>query len=188
MTGRRLPRLSPRLRRLVLTVHVCVSVAWIGLELVLAVLGAVGLLSDDPQTLRSVYVAAGLLGPAMLIPFGAATLVSGLLLGWGTKWGVLRHWWVAAKLAISVGLLVAVTVVVNGRLREASDRALEGRVEDLGQATLGAVGHPVIGSSAAAVALLVAATALSIYKPWGRLGRPSASSPGTGYSAPHHSQ
>jgi hypothetical protein len=101
-----------------------------------------------------------------------------------------RHWWVVAKLVIAVALLVAATVVVNGRLREASDRALEGRVEDLSGAGLGAVGHPVIGSSAAAVALLVAATALSIYKPWGRLPRgwSRASSPGTGYSAPHHSQ
>src|SRR5918994_6669623 len=104
-------RLSPSQRRLALTAHVSVSVAWIGLELGLVVLGVAGLASDDSDTVRAAYVAAGLLGPAMIVPFAAGTLVTGVVLSLGTKWGVVRHWWVVAKLAITVGLLAAAVLV-----------------------------------------------------------------------------
>jgi hypothetical protein len=36
-------------------------------------------------------------------PAAIGTLVTGILLSLGTKWGLLRHYWVATKLAPTVG-------------------------------------------------------------------------------------
>lgn len=161
-------RLNPRARRLALTVHVCASVGWIGVEAALIALGLTGLTTGDPAVLRASYVAMGLLGSVFLIPVGAATLASGFVLCLGTKWGVVRHWWVVAKLVITAALVVGGNGFLNPRLQLASERALALTGDAVTAAGLGAVRFPVAYVPGIAVVLLIAATALSTYKPWGR--------------------
>jgi hypothetical protein len=36
------------------------------------------------------------------------SLASGVVLGLGTKWGLIRYWWVAAKLVLNVVLVALV--------------------------------------------------------------------------------
>ncbi len=44
-----------RLRKLVLTVHVVISVGWIGIEAGLLALGLTGLYTRNPEVLRAAY-------------------------------------------------------------------------------------------------------------------------------------
>jgi hypothetical protein len=154
-------RLSPRYRKLALTTHVVVSVGWLGLQAVLVLLAVTGLTTGDDATLRAAYVVAGLLGTWFLIPVAGASLVSGVVLSLGTPWGLVRHRWVLIKLVINVVMLVVSTTVLSHALGEAADRARDGvAVGDLGVRVL-------IGPSAG-LALLIVATALSVYRPKGR--------------------
>lgn len=44
---------------------------------------------------------------------GLVSLASGLVLGLGTPWGLLRYWWVAAKLALNLVLCTLILLVLQ---------------------------------------------------------------------------
>src|ERR687893_1628528 len=46
-------------------------------------------------------------------PAAIGTLVSGALLSLGTKWGLLRHYWVATKLALCLAVIVTGVAFVD---------------------------------------------------------------------------
>jgi hypothetical protein len=100
------------------------------------------------------------IGTTTLVPLALLSLATGLLQSFGTPWGVLRHYWVVVKLGITVAatailLLYLQTLAHFGRL------ARNGGDLDVLQDP-----SPVLHSAAAPV-LLVAATALSVFKPKG---------------------
>ena len=98
--SRRLPR---RWRNLLLCVHIVVAVGALGTDTILLTLGVTGLVSSDANLVRAAYLAMDLLVTAVLLPLALAALASGVLLGLGTRWGLARHWWVLAKLALTIG-------------------------------------------------------------------------------------
>jgi hypothetical protein len=51
-------------------------------------------------------------------PAAIGTLVTGVLLSMGTKWGLLQHYWVATKLALSVGVIVTGIALVDRLIRQ----------------------------------------------------------------------
>jgi hypothetical protein len=147
-------------RKLVLTLHVVSSVGWIGLAGCLIALAAVGLGSGQAW----VYQATGVLGGTFLTPVSLSAFLTGVVLGLGTRWGLLRHYWVAAKLFITIGLIVAAQLALGRFIATAAERAAAGD-------PVGDLGLSVLNGSIANLALLVVMTVLSIYKPWGRTRR-----------------
>ena len=111
--SRKMPR---SLRKLVLTVHVVVSVGWIGIEAGLLALGLTGLYTRDPEVLRATYVAAGIFGGIFLVPVSMGTLVTGVLLSFGTPWGLICHYWVLVKFVLTVALVASGILVLNQKL------------------------------------------------------------------------
>jgi hypothetical protein len=147
----------------VLTAHVVLSVGWIGLAGCLIALAVVGLGSGEGW----VYRAIGVLGGTFLMPFGMGALVTGLVLGVGTKWGLLRHYWVAAKLVGTVGLILGSQLALGRFIATAAERAATGD-------PTGELGRRVLDGSVANLVLLVVMTVFSVYKPWGRTRRGKA--------------
>lgn len=152
-----------RARRAALTVHVVTSVGWLGAVTAFLALAIAALASDEPATVRALYVAMDVLGVSLLVPLSLASFVSGLVQSLGTSWGLFRHWWVIAKLAISV-VATAVLLLYTPTLRLLADAAASPSLTD-DQAWLPNT-SPVLHSTGAVVVLLLAA-ALSVYKPKG---------------------
>jgi hypothetical protein len=86
------------------------------------------------------------------IPLSFAALISGLILGLGSKWGVLRHAWVTAKLVLLVSVILIGAFVIGPATSEMQAGA--GDAETL-----------LIAAAAWDVLALALATALSVYKP-----------------------
>jgi uncharacterized membrane protein len=151
-------RMKPRLRQFALTAHVTASVGWVGAVVAFLGLSIAGLVSDNPDTVRGVYLVMDLTAWYILVPFAVASLLTGIVQSLGTKWGLFRHYWVLAKLAINVFATI-VLVMYMETLRYFAD---------LAEATSAPAIHAV-----AALVLLVVATILGIYKPRGvtRYGR-----------------
>jgi len=164
-TGAKMP---PRLRKLVLTLHIVIAVGWIGLEVGLLALGLTGLTTGDPNTLRAAYVAMGLFGSIFLAPLSFGTLATGLVLGLGTPWGLVQHWWVLIKLVITVALTAGGMLSINGMLQAAAANAMSVPIDTLTAAAIGGVRFQVVGATTVGSILLIVATALSVYKPWGK--------------------
>jgi hypothetical protein len=92
------------------------------------------------------------------IPLSFGSLATGLVLGLGTSWGVLRHRWVTTK------LLLIVSVILVGALVIGPSEAVmvDGRG---GRETV------LIVAAAYQVLALCVATGLSVYKPRRRAAR-----------------
>lgn len=148
-------------RRFMLTTHVTSSVGWLGAVLVFIALAGIGLASSDERVVRGAYL---LMAPAawlVLVPLAHASLLSGVVLSLGTAWGFFRHYWVALKLAITAFATV-VLLVYMGTFRQMAGVAADPVVE------LGLVRNPSpLVHAILALVLLVVATTLAIYKPFG---------------------
>ncbi|MGY1682423.1 hypothetical protein [Geodermatophilus sp. SYSU D01176] len=151
------------LRRWSLTVHVVTSVGWLGAVAAFLALAAAGLTGRDAATVRGAHVGAEILTEAVIVPLALASLVTGVLQSLGTPWGLLRHWWVAVKLALTVAstaLLLLHTQPIGHLGELAASGAAFGADARHMQVQL-------LVDAAAALLALIGATALAVVKPRG---------------------
>ena len=148
-------------RRLVFTTHVTSSVGWVGAVLVFLALAVVGLASQHEPTVRGAYL---IMAPAawfVLVPLAHASLLSGLAISLATPWGLFRHYWVASKLVITLFATV-ILLIYMGTFRQMAGVAADPVVELRLVRNPSPMVHAVL-----ALILLLAATVLGIYKPFG---------------------
>jgi hypothetical protein len=82
-------QLSPRTRRIVLT-------------------------APDPALEASSYELLSMFGMVFGIPLTLTSIATGVALGLGTKWGVLRYPWVTTKLVLNVSVLLVARARFGG--------------------------------------------------------------------------
>lgn len=148
------------LRRAVLSAHLTVSVGWIGAVVAYLGLGAAAVNSSDAQTIRSAWVGMEVIGWFVIVPLAVTSLLSGLVMALGTRWGLFRHYWVAISFVltlISTGVLVLHMPAVSSTV-DVALRSEGAALEDLG----GDLFHPAIG-----LVILLVVQVLNIYKPKG---------------------
>src|SRR5918995_2090130 len=100
--------MTPRLRKFALAAHLTFSVGWIGTVVAYLALGIAAVTSDETATVRSAWTAMELIGWYVIVPLALASLATGLVMAFGTKWGLFRYYWVT----ISFVLTVFATVVL----------------------------------------------------------------------------
>ena len=150
----RTPRrpLSPRLRRTVLTVHIAASVGLLGDIAAVLAMNVRAATTDDPELAHATYQLLEMFTFLFGIPLSFIALGSGIALGLGSKWGVLRHAWVAIKLGLLLSVIL-VGALVLGPATEAMQTGEGGRETVL------------IAGAAYDVLALALATGLSVFKP-----------------------
>jgi hypothetical protein len=157
-------QLVPAWRKLLLLVHVLSTVGVFGADLVLLMLGIASLNGADPRT---VYPAAAIAGRSLLAPLAVTSLVSGVLLGVLTHWGLLQYWWVAIKLALTIALVPVVVFLLVPRLTAAAEAATSTSPPVFSQAER----SQLVIAPAVATSVLALNAALGIFKPRWRLRR-----------------
>jgi hypothetical protein len=158
----RFPRLSPRARRIWLTLHVGFSVGWLGVALTMTALAVIGWAADSHAMRHGAYEVLHVIDLAVAIPSMALSIITGLVVSLGTKWGLIRYRWVLTKFAISVSI-----PLLAGSIESALADELARRTADsAGQP--GATGIALVACLGAFTLALWTATILSVAKPWGR--------------------
>ena len=155
--------MTPGLRKFALTAHITSSVGWFGAVTAFLALAIAGLTSQDVQLVRAAYLAMELIGWFVIVPFGIATLLTGLVQALGTTWGLFRHYWVVFKLLITVVSTALLLVHMQPTTRLAQRAA----ATTLSSGDLRSVRTQLVGDAGAALLALLVATALSVYKPLG---------------------
>ncbi|WP_083649963.1 PDR/VanB family oxidoreductase [Amycolatopsis sp. CB00013] len=157
----RFPRLSLRVRKIWLILHIGFSVGWLGLSLGMLTLALVGLLADTHAVRHGAYEIFHVFDLVIVIPSVVLTIVTGLVLSLGTPWGLVKHRWVLTKFLISLSIPAAAAV----ESRWVSE--LVARTEDPA-ATAGSLGVALVVTVGCFAISLWTATILSVSKPWGR--------------------
>lgn len=155
--------LPPGLRKLALTAHVTTSVGWLGAVAAFLVLAIAGLRSEDPQVVRSAYIAMGLTAWYLILPLCLASLASGVIQALGTPWGLFRHYWVLIKFLITV----LSTLILFVHMRPITYVAGVAASSALATGDLRRLRMQLAADAAFALVALLANTVLSVYKPRG---------------------
>lgn len=151
--------LTSALRKFLLTLHVMSSLGWAGAVAVFVVLDVAALTSTDPQLGRLLWLALQAAAWSLLVPLAFSALLTGVLLGLGTVWGLFRHYWVLFKLVLT---LVATVVLV---LYTQTIQTVVGMVRD--PAMTGMDLPSALLHTGGGLFVLLLATILAIYKPRG---------------------
>jgi hypothetical protein len=167
-TGRardRRPFLGRRWRMATLVLHIVAAGAWIGIDVIVAVLVFTGWFSDDVAVRSLAYQALATFVVWPMLTAGLVSLVTGVVLGLGTKWGLVRYWWVAVKLVLNLVLCTLILVLLQPGMDE---------VARYGEDLLAGAADPSTVSQlffppAVSLSTLALATVLAVFKPWGRI-------------------
>jgi hypothetical protein len=162
-------RLSPRARRLVLTVHVISSVGLVGSSAGVLILALSAAATDQTVAAHALYTTMRTAVFAVAVPLSFIALGTGIALGLGTKWGVLRHGWVTAKLVLLVLVILTGALVVRPSMDHVI--AATSAPAPAAKPDLGASEWEPVAAAASNIVMVVVAVVLAIFKPGGRLRR-----------------
>jgi hypothetical protein len=159
--------LSRRWRRITLILHIIAGGAWIGIDVMVAVLVWTGRFGAHPDVRSLAYRALATFTVVPMLGSGLICLATGVVLGLGTKWGLLRYWWVAVKLFLNLVLCALIIVALEPGM---DDVARYGRDVAAGTEDPSAVSS-LFFPPAVSLTALTAATVLSVVKPWRQIRR-----------------
>ncbi len=132
--------------------HIIMSVGLLGDVSAFLVVAIAGTSSADPSFAGASFDLLAMFSVVFGIPLSFGALITGVVLGLGTKWGVLRYPWVMTK------LLLLLSVILVGAF------VLGPTVDGLRKGTGSAEGL-LIAAAAWDVLVLLIATTLSVFKP-----------------------
>jgi hypothetical protein len=153
--------ITPRIRKLLLAIHIASSIGWFGAVASFIALAIAGRTSRDAELVRAAYLAMKVTAVFVIIPFSLIALLSGVAQSLVTPWGLARHYWVLAKLALTVVatfLLLTHLTPVNWL----SNAAMKGTLPDYGWMRV-----QILAYACGGLAMLIAAFTLAIFKPRG---------------------
>ncbi len=140
----------------------------------MATLALIGYLTTDPGIAEGAYYAMYIFDETTVSIVSLVSGVTGVLLGCGTPWGLLRHWWVLVKWVLALSIAVFAWVYTHPLVLTAAERA--GQAEG-GTYRPGTEAAVLAWTVPPVFALLVFLSLLSVYKPWGRTPADGATRP-----------
>ena len=143
--------------------HLIASLGWLGALAVFFVHALAGVASGDEQVIRAASIAMGLTAWFVILPLSLVTLLTGLAQALTTAWGLVRHYWVVFKLLLTA----AATLVLLLKLSPISQLAAAASSEGFSVSTLAGTRASLLVHAAGGLVMLLAATALAVYKPAG---------------------
>ena len=148
-------------RKLALAAHITASVGWVGAVLVFLAMAVIGMTSTEAEVVRAVYLVMAPAAALVLLPLAVASFVTGVVSSLVTRWGLFRHYWVIAKILITI-FATAVLLIYLDTFRYMASVAADPAAE------IGAVRNPSpVLHSVLALLILLFATGLAVYKPAG---------------------
>jgi hypothetical protein len=156
--------MSPRLNKLMLTTHITFSIGWFGTVAAFLALSIAGL-SGNEQVVRACYIGMDLIAWFIILPFCICSLLTGLAQSLFTAWGLFKHYWIVVKLVLT---LIA-TLVLLAHMQPITYLAKVAADTPLSLPELMNLRIRLIADAGAAMFVLLATTAISVYKPWGKI-------------------
>lgn len=150
------------MRNLALAVHLTASVGWMGAVAAYLSLDLAAATTPDPQMLRASYIGMGAITGTVIVPLAIGSLLTGIVVSVGTKWGLVRHWWVLISFALTI-IATVILLVETGTIEAYAAVAADPAAST---ADLRSLGSTLVHSVGGALVLL-GVLFLNVYKPRG---------------------
>ena len=147
--------LPPAALKVLLTLHIIVSVGLLGDSAGYLAVAIHGSTARDPETARTSYQILQMFAFVFGIPLSFAALLTGMLLSLATRWSVFRYPWVTTKLLLIISVIMVGAFILKG--------GMDAMLTERG----GAEGRLIAGAAYDVVALTIAAF-LGVFKPGGQ--------------------
>jgi hypothetical protein len=161
-------RLTPVARKAVLVLHVICGISWMGVDIALLALLITARTTNDAALVVSGFNAIRMIVPVAVPPLSLGILVTGIILGLGTRWGLVRYWWVLVKLLLSLIMTVLVFVSLVPAVNDIPSLSAATMSADAVRASFGMLPTVLMFPPLVSFLMLGVATILSIFKPWRR--------------------
>lgn len=161
-------QVTPGTRKALLTLHVALSGIFLGVAVVMVTLAVLAAGAEDIAVAHSHYALLESFDLTILPWFSLSSIMSGLAVSLTGKWGLVKHYWVLVKFILAVLAVASGLAFVQGWVVTAAENSAQ-LVATAGQSVeLGTDPVWLIGGFGFGGALVLAATVLSVNKPWGR--------------------
>jgi hypothetical protein len=154
--------MSQGVRKFALATHLTLSVGWMGAVAAYIALDVSTATGQDAQALRTAYASMELIARTVIVPLAFASLLTGLVMSVGTKWGLFRHYWVLISLVLTI-IATLVLLVETQTISSLAEMAADPTTSnDEIRALPSTLPHSVGGTVVLFIVLV-----LNIYKPQG---------------------
>lgn len=157
-------KMTTKTTKLILTTHIVFSAGWFGTVAVFIALAISSVNSQNPGSIYGALLAMQITSFYVIVPFCLAALITGIILAISTKWGLVKYYWIVAKLFLTVfsTILLIMHLKPISMLAEMAT-IKKGMIMDMHMEQL-----RIIFDAAAGLMVLAAIIAISVYKPWGK--------------------
>jgi uncharacterized membrane protein len=148
-----------------LVLHIVGGGVWLGLDAAMAVLVFTAMSTDSVATRAHALQSLQLVTVWPMLTAAVLSLITGVVLGLGSKYGLVRYWWVLIKLVINLLFATLIVVALRGGVEEAAEigrRLVDGLPVAWNPWNMSF--PPIVSPTG-----LLVAVALSVFKPWGRI-------------------
>jgi hypothetical protein len=152
----------------VMVLHVICGIGCMGVDIAVFVLLMTAHTTNDPALVISGFNAIRMIVPIAVPPLSLGILLTGLVLGLGTRWGLLRYWWVLLKLTLSLIMAVLVFVSLVPGVNSIAVLSTTTTSADAVRASLSSLPNELMFPPIVSFLMLGVAAVLSIFKPWRR--------------------
>lgn len=149
-------------RKFALTTHISVSVGWVGAVAAYLALDVTVVFSRDPEMLRAAYLAMEVVALNVIVPLALTSLLTGIVMAVGTRWGLFRHYWVLLSFLLTIVAVAVLLVETRTISRLAVIATDQSTTDDEIRALPSTLLHSGLG-----LLLLLVITGLNVYKPHG---------------------
>ncbi len=167
-------QLRPKPRKALVAAHAVFAACWVGVGLTFVAMSVVAMSTNDIRKTQAVYELMAAFDITLLPWTNFGTILTGIALSITTKWGLVRYYWVVAKIAIAVGILVMAFGFLHDNLESAAHEAAVLAATGGTAAQISGASDVVLWGFGVALLSLVGALLLSLYKPGGRIRRRQA--------------
>jgi uncharacterized membrane protein len=160
-------RLAGRLRKTILMFHIVAGGSWFGLDVAMAVLVFTAIGTDSAAVRAHTLQSLQLITVWPMFSAAMLSLITGIQLGLGSKYGLVRYWWVVIKLVLNLILAALVVTALRGEVASAANLGAQlAGGADVEWNFTNMIYPPIVSPTALTIAFL-----LAVFKPWGRIRR-----------------
>lgn len=164
-------KLSIKKKQWIVVIHVLSVICWLGGAMIMLLLGTYMLKAENGEQLYYTLKNMHLIDIVFVRYTALIAMLTGIVLSVWTHWGLFKHYWILIKLTLTVLLITFGIVYMAGWLSQLVRTANQGRFLVLTDAAFLNTSYSLIGGAIANIVALIFMTAISYFKPFGKIKR-----------------